>query len=630
MGAPSPWVLWLTAFITLSSSATGLEFTFVRNKWSLPAVNSACGTLLCQENVQASTDNNIHTITKMALLKTARPEYSNGGSRQLIQLATVTSAQPKLEQVFDGIRVDGRWEGGKAASLRVELSKQMDCRAEYTCQVQGVDPQGKELVTYFSLLQQPDQVVTRLDETGLTSSLVTQLLSIVQKQEVKLAIIEKTAERLEEKMNAAESSWRSHADDLSKQYYEDARSHESTLLEKLVSMEQTFSEKLNFLEHSLQDKSLMSFQSIGDRLSLLDSKLSAVDSEAIQDKVLKAMKHQTDEYILNFANISDRTNDELSKTTSLLADINSKTIGFEQKVLENHQEVLANMTRDVNELFIRNQNVTNKEGYNLVSSLKERVDLGLQNLEADINTYTVQTSNSFYSIISELNATLVRDVGSVLTDFFMPESCQRNTPVRLHPPSTPYPVIYRNEFPGLDTPLLCDTITDGGGWIVIQRRSTGNVDFYRNWMSYKNGFGTLDDDFWLGNEKIHAITSKRKYELRVDLRFEGQSKFALYDNFSLGDEDSKYVLHVGTYSGTAGDSLTRHNGHKFSTFDKDNDIHPNSCAKMFTGAWWYDRCHSSNLNGKWRGGPHKGLKWGTFTGIESVYFSEMKIRRVDP
>jgi len=33
---------------------------------------------------------------------------------------------------------------------------------------------------------------------------------------------------------------------------------------------------------------------------------------------------------------------------------------------------------------------------------------------------------------------------------------------------------------------------------VIQRRKFNKVDFDRNWNDYKNGFGKLDRDFWLG------------------------------------------------------------------------------------------------------------------------------------
>ena len=44
----------------------------------------------------------------------------------------------------------------------------------------------------------------------------------------------------------------------------------------------------------------------------------------------------------------------------------------------------------------------------------------------------------------------------------------------------------------------CDMDTEGGGWLVIQRRINGSVDFYRNWTDYVYGFGDLDGSFGTG------------------------------------------------------------------------------------------------------------------------------------
>ena len=120
--------------------------------------------------------------------------------------------------------------------------------------------------------------------------------------------------------------------------------------------------------------------------------------------------------------------------------------------------------------------------------------------------------------------------------------------------------------------VYCDMSTDGGGWTVFQRRQDGSVDFYRGWDNYKSGFGQLTAEFWLGNDKIHRLTASRARSLRVELGdWNGAKAYAKYGKFYIGDEQAKCRLEVGSYSGTAGDSLAWHNNEAFSTKDRDND-----------------------------------------------------------
>lgn len=60
--------------------------------------------------------------------------------------------------------------------------------------------------------------------------------------------------------------------------------------------------------------------------------------------------------------------------------------------------------------------------------------------------------------------------------------------------------------------MLCDAEYDKGGWVVIQYRFNGSEDFFRNWTDYESGFGTLDGEFWLGNEKIYQVHLKELFK----------------------------------------------------------------------------------------------------------------------
>ena len=98
--------------------------------------------------------------------------------------------------------------------------------------------------------------------------------------------------------------------------------------------------------------------------------------------------------------------------------------------------------------------------------------------------------------------------------------------------------------------VFCDQTTAGGGWTVFQKRLDGTVDFYLYWNNYTAGFGDLNGEFWLGLDKIHRLTSGDSNMLRVDLEdFEGNTRFAEYDMFSVMSENDKYKLNLGAYSG---------------------------------------------------------------------------------
>ncbi|XP_064484493.1 techylectin-5A-like [Ornithodoros turicata] len=188
----------------------------------------------------------------------------------------------------------------------------------------------------------------------------------------------------------------------------------------------------------------------------------------------------------------------------------------------------------------------------------------------------------------------------------------------------------------------CDMESDGGGWTVFQRRGQfGNpvFYFYRKWADYAHGFGNPAEEYWLGNNVIHSLTSRKAMRLRIQLKnHTHETLIADYSLFKVSDEKEHFKITVSGYTGKQGsDSFSGTNGAMFSTQDQDHDTHSGNCAVMFKGAWWYTSCHSSNLNGLNLNGEHpthaNGIEWSHRDGATGLhYYSfpevEMKIRDV--
>ncbi|XP_038143406.1 angiopoietin-related protein 7 isoform X2 [Cyprinodon tularosa] len=179
--------------------------------------------------------------------------------------------------------------------------------------------------------------------------------------------------------------------------------------------------------------------------------------------------------------------------------------------------------------------------------------------------------------------------------------------------------------------VYCDMDTDGGGWTVIQRRVDGSVSFDRSWRDYRDGFGDLHSEFWLGNNHIHDLSTQGDYSLRIDLEdWSIQHKHALYQSFSVEDEEHQYRLHVSGFSGTVQDSFGwYHDKQHFSTPDTGN-----ICAEISHGGWWYNQCFYANLNGVYYRGGHytpkgrgslgpDGIVW--YSWKDSDYYSLRKV-----
>ncbi|KAL9972080.1 hypothetical protein ACROYT_G018320 [Oculina patagonica] len=172
--------------------------------------------------------------------------------------------------------------------------------------------------------------------------------------------------------------------------------------------------------------------------------------------------------------------------------------------------------------------------------------------------------------------------------------------------------------------VYCDMKTDGGGWTVFHKRFNGFVGFYRDWDEYKNGFGDVRGEFWLGNEKIHQLTEIPS-QLRVEINTTTNgNKYAKYSNFTITNEATNYTLFVYFYSGSATDRLYYYNTMPFSTKNRDNDKNGGNCAVSNRGAWWFNSCTSgSHLNGNYGDSSYYYWYWG-------LKGSEMKLKPKSP
>ncbi|XP_062618313.1 fibroleukin-like [Saccostrea cucullata] len=102
--------------------------------------------------------------------------------------------------------------------------------------------------------------------------------------------------------------------------------------------------------------------------------------------------------------------------------------------------------------------------------------------------------------------------------------------------------------------VQCDMTTKGGGWTVIQKRVDGLTDFNRTWNEYKQGFGSVNLSYWLGNDIIHLLT-KHKPSLYVSITLtNGITLYQQYEEFSITNETDNYRLYLnGPRTGTLGE-----------------------------------------------------------------------------
>uniref|UniRef100_A0A1Q3EUR9 Putative ficolin n=1 Tax=Culex tarsalis TaxID=7177 RepID=A0A1Q3EUR9_CULTA len=273
-------------------------------------------------------------------------------------------------------------------------------------------------------------------------------------------------------------------------------------------------------------------------------------------------------------------------------------------------------------------------GYELVAT---RLD-SLENAAIKSHLKSLESSQSLRADIQQLTGSIQSLMMAGSAGGFHPQGSKQELPRSCSdvPSKTSGPILL-DVSRGIRDPfeVYCEQQFENGGWLVFQNRFDGSVDFYRSWDEYRHGFGSLDGEFWLGLEKLHQITYSAPHELAIVLEdFAGEVAIARYSSFAVGGEAEQYSLaKLGTFRGSANDSLSYHKNARFSTFDRDNDEHSTNCAAEYIGAWWFRACHHSNLNSKYLPGglgavANRFIVWRLWKGdLHALKKTRMMIRR---
>lgn len=225
----------------------------------------------------------------------------------------------------------------------------------------------------------------------------------------------------------------------------------------------------------------------------------------------------------------------------------------------------------------------------------------LRLINADLNELKGNISEVVNATVINQNVKEVFQTAPVSSGQNDPSSCLEVKKLNSLAPSGVYLVSPKG---GTESFMVyCEMDFQSGGWLTIHNRFTGEQDFYKNWEEYRTGFGNLAGEHWLGLEKIYQLTGtwqlltlfdnyapglgKEINELAVELMDVNNARtHAVYDLFSIGSEQEGYALKVlGSYTGSAGDSMSYHAGSKFSTKDRDQDSWSEGNCAQSHGNW---------------------------------------------
>ena len=621
----------ITFLYLLSPTALEGDFTADTTKGRCKLVCTARSPFLLPEDLGSVVFSSIFNLNVLKKVPVAAHESDTEG----VLLASVTYDQPTVMRETDDMSISGNLDV-EGASFQIHFRNENDCLSEYICQADGLDTKGRRLSKSKTVTLQPEEDVKggRDGDRTLATGVLLKLLTLVQQLDKNVAVLTKAMDGFEDKVAS-----------LQKALGYDMMSVESRLRDKLDSI----GDKLNDLENRYEDKTSGNGSSNASNVCQLEVKISREGESHNRSDANMVILTSLEKFRREFVAYQNFTVEAASSNTfnssELIEMVTNNNAALLASVMRNFSSpqlsdpagpFIANLTETIVEALAARDlpglnNLTFPRNNTCVPSSDSPGDL--EQLVSLISNNTRETQSSLDAFASTINETIRSTATTAVGGIISPKICApgMSAAVALNP--YPYPVVHPSQMNGLAGPILCDSETDGGGWIIVQRRVSGGVDFNRTWAEYKRGFGGLDTDFWIGNDILYNMTSSAIYELRFDLRYEDKVLYARYATFSIGNEKDKYKLKLGDYvEGNAGDSYMDQNGMKFSTVDQDNDLHSASCAIDNGGGWWFSGCGNMSINGIWDNNNGTGLEGDPLansTLSNSFSFTEMKIRKTE-
>ncbi|XP_059154488.1 angiopoietin-2-like isoform X1 [Physella acuta] len=389
-------------------------------------------------------------------------------------------------------------------------------------------------------------------------------------------------------------------------------------------------QELTHFKYNLTENLLKSNQQIEANNTKLQIQIRSVQNVTSLYSVLQKQLEKLNYSVVNVSfdvqSLSQKSN-ESETLTKILQDYKNVLLTLTKEMIQNSTAILEQRQNlSIQQLGESNKLLTETQSKTL-NDLKTAVSL-LNNTDIDIHASMEEMNKTIQNLITKSDQIGVQVkrlhgiIGPVLNESEHLKCTKMNDRI-----------LVDMTFTGVDVNrTLCDNKTDGGGWIIIQRRIKGDVNFTRTWNDYKNGFGSTSGDFWIGNSVISKLTDLGYNELRFDMKYKGTDYYAVYRGFKVENEAAKYKMNFTSFSdGNVEDSFKYHNGMKFTTIDSDNDEWSDgNCAVDRRGGWWYEGCHDVNVNGEWASRVViKGIHWASITArTDSLDFVEMKLRQM--